>query len=316
MKTPLNNRLRPCEEKVASFLSTTLRSDEVLETYSKELASNAQAWAEGHKGQSIGKIAGNPRRTLCGFELEWGENKWELHAPTFSILIEPECNQEDINQLLQEIGKLEPILIRGVTHREIMIFHIGAVPDKPCVAFAKGNRLGFPLCKDNNHILATSICNASPEILLENIILHELDHTLKKYLNQELNDLSRNLPKSFTHLGEETKQISPHYLGKQHANISHKLLMEAATADRENTPEAHRAFNKTARKIISETFAEMVRFYYLGPVLSGKTRKAPKTKCHTYNQVAQTLEEEAKRTLHYTIGKKPFPQKGEIPDFD
>lgn len=309
----LDKNLRPCLPKSAEFQSLKSREGERLETYTSELAASGEAWAESQAPDPMGLPNGKGRRQVAGIDLEWDDNRWTHKAATFEIVIEPTCNVGDVEKLAAEIKKLQPILVRGIVRRELIVFHLGAIPEMPCVAFSKGNRLGFPLCETGRGLLAPSICAANPDkIDLGDIVLHELGHVLKKYFAQEMEDLARTLRGSFALLGEETNRISPQYLGVQHQRMVRDLAVREACALLENTEETLKEYNNAARKIERETFAEMVRFYYLEPCLTKKPRKAPQTPCHTYNAVAKTMIEEAAINLSFRLGSPSFPKSGEI----
>lgn len=311
----LDNQLRPCRKDKAEFLSIKLKEDERLETYTSSLSESAQEWAKTQEVNPIGIPEGEGTKEVLGFSLDWQANHWVHQAPTFEVIIEPTCNIEDIKQVLLELKRIHPILNRGIIHRDIITFHLGAIPEKPCVAFAKGNQIGFPLCNTSHSLLATSICNANPKhIKFQDILLHELGHTLKKYLSQEAKDLARTLCKDFSSLGEEYLKISPHYLGDQHLALSGKLA-ELAYNQLDSVEKTVLDFNKFARKLESETFAEMVRFYYLEPCLTKEVKEKPKTPSTNYNLVAKALIEESEITINFRIGNAPFPKYGEITEF-
>lgn len=311
----LDNQLRPCRKDRAEFLSVEFKEDERLETYTSSLSQSAQEWAKAQEVNPIGIPEGEGTKEILGFSLNWQSNRWEYKAPTFEVIIEPTCNIEDIKQVLLGIKEIHPILNRGIIHRDIISFHLGAIPEKPCVAFAKANQIGFPLCNTGHSLLATSICNVNPKhIKFQDILLHELGHTLKKYLSEETKDLSRTLCKDFSSLREELLKISPHYLGDQHLALSGKLA-ELAYNQLDRVEETIIEFNKFARKLESETFAEMVRFYYLAPCLTKKIKEKPKTPSTNYNLVAKALIEESKITINFRIGNASFPKYGEITEF-
>lgn len=311
--TPLDHRLRPCIQADAKFQSSQSRNKEILEAYTDELATTAEAWAASQPPNPLG--SGNKKATiLSGFHLRWDGTCWLHEKTALRIEISPNCDKEQTLQCLKSIQAMQPLFAREIIHREQIRIQIGTEPERPCIAFAKGNTIGIPFAKDGCHLLAPSLCTASPEenIQLQNIILHEVGHTLGKYLQNGKEEIRAGIGRHFKKLAKELEKISPHYLGKQSQAIT--LDLAAKTAASWADPENEKQLNETERKLTSEIFAEAVRYYYLEPILNGKKRAPIKTGFWGFDEFLAELAEDAKITMEQNLNGPPFPKKGEAPE--
>lgn len=308
----LDHQLKYCEEPQAVFQETETRKGQDIECFDLEYIQAAQKWASKnpHTPLPIGETL-----TLQGKTFQREEDKWIWRSESLEITLNPKTSKDSAERLLATINQAQPILKRRLVHNDKIRVLLG-YSDRPCVAAALKNILMFPLT-ENGNILADALAESSKDsskekVTLSLIFLHELGHTLRTYLLYIREDMIARIGEEFFSCEKLLKEISPHYLGKQFNNTAARL---ASLQIRNSSPEQAEELAKLKISLTGEIFAEMVRHYYLEPLLLGEKRKTPPTKTKSITEFGNILQEELEGSLQHTH-PKAFPIKEPPGEYD
>lgn len=312
----LDEKLRACKQHAAVFSSETTKENEenqTLDAFNTDYEKEAEALSEANPANPIGNGKPAATKRFQGFHFLWAGNRWEHQAPTHTIEIAPQCDLKDVELWLKAFQPIaKNILSRAIVKRTHLLFQLGTPQsDAHRVAYAQDSTIGFPVCQNQCHLLATKLAEASKKtanpVNIENIILHEIGHTLGKYFSEEKSDIQMTILDSFP-LGQGLLQeISPHYLGDNRAKIPEKITLLKTIEALEGTEEAKKSTRQFARRLGAEIFAEMLRYYYLEPCLNKQIKKPATTKYKILLDFAHILTKEAQITLQREVGTPPFP---------
>ena len=316
MQSFLDEKLRATPMHTAVFLDrathTSMEELRQLETYNSQYHLAAETWSQTHSSEKL-EIS-NPKtnqKTIGGFAFAWDGKSWIHTAPTFQLEIDPNCDKKDAEDWIKKFKPIAcQLLNRATVKRETLTFRLGCHLEKKCVAAAAGNTISFPFCENESHLLACCLSRASHKakglkpVALQNIILHEIGHTLKHYFSHQRELIIASVSSQIKNGEKLLGTISPHYLGEQHQNITNKFALLKTLGETDTTEAAQHS--EYATLIGREIFAEMVRYYYLEPCLSKKLPRQPNSSYGILNQFAKDLLEQAKWTLKKTIGKPPL----------
>lgn len=329
MQTPLDKDYRPCSAESAAFLSesternrqeTRPERNQNVWFYNEAYDEIAERSSREERANPIGPGAPNQEKELEGFQFHWTEEAlWTCERQNCRIILPPETDTADAQLLLKAIAPIEAtILARSLIGREPIQFLLGAPQwnrEKKALAAATdfmGKHVRFFWAENRSHILGSRL-EAAAHLPLKNLILHELAHLLEPLLEENLREVEQTLTKIWPDAGGALKKISPHYLFPQAEKIGEcaKTLEQAIQENRGfvlvNGQKTRTLPHKTAwsHTTAQEILAEVVRFHYLGPCLTGHIPPKEPSGWEALDNLVHRLQRETRITLQ----KEGSPQE-------
>lgn len=313
---PLNEKLKACSPPDAVFAEKTRRDYQEVKAYDHAYAAAAEAEAARATGPEVGEGKGRETRTVAGIPFSWEGTLWAHEEFGVRIELHPKTNQRDATETLKTIRSLYPIPRRKTIKRDKIIFRVGLTWINK-LATAVGNIISVPFAINGTSLFAACLARASKKntsilpVKLQDILLHEVAHTLRVYYLDARDELQVGVSRNFHKTRELMEEISPHYLGKQHQDISAKFALLNVKIHIEDNESYEAELDDAARKIGAELFAEVVRYFYLEPVLTKKIPKPAETGFRALDRFCGCLVEEAQITVGRNPIKPEFPTEGE-----
>lgn len=298
-----------------------------IRAYNPDVAEASKMEENSRPAQPIGR-SDNPIK-LGHKTLQYSqEGMWINETATLLLEIHPDSDQKDTIELLKALKPIEEkILARGLAGGKLRI-QIGTEqpePEKPRLADSRADThtIRAQTCSHSKRLI--SVCawlGTQKQISLEGILLHEIGHILAPQLNSEKNRLGRSLERHIDEAVIATKKISPHFLGKQIEKIKENLSVIQDMEDKGKKTvkvdgirwETFLYRSHLIQNFQEELFAEMLREFYLEPVLHGVKKEKQKTGWPELEHLKTILTREAKYSLK-TKGYQTevFPQKRREP---
>ncbi len=280
----LDHRLKYCGNPSAVFTESETGKIQEIEYFDADYNKAAEAWAKNQTTQ----LTLPPKFEGTFFSEE--NDHWAYKGEFITILIKKKAEQKSTDRCLKTLEKLKPILQRKLLHRGFIT--IAIMGNKPWVGATQGNTIILPLLP--NGIIRTDAFSESktkdkPPITLENLLLHKIGHTLKKHLYDERENLALSIRDEFFSYGPILQEASPHYLGLQFPFLAGEIsLLQESPPSKEKTEQ----LTRLTKPLVGEIFAEVVRTYYLEPVLQGKRKAIPPCKGQIIQEILSRIQEE------------------------
>lgn len=296
----LDHRLKYCGKPSAVFSESETGKNQEIEYFDADYNRAAEAWAKNQTTQPT------PPPQFEGTPFSDEDDHWAYDGEFITVLIEKKADQKSTERCLKTLKKLKPILQRKLLHREFIT--IAIMGNRPCVGATQGNTITLPLLP-NGVIRADAFSESKtkdkPPITLENLLLHEIGHTLRKHLYDERENLALSIRDEFFSYGPILQEASPHYLGLQFPFLVGEMsLLQEPPPSKEKTEK----LTQLTKTLVGEVFAEVVRTYYLEPVLHGKSKPIPPCKGQIMQGILTRIQEEQEVGLK-TKTPQPFPLK-------
>jgi hypothetical protein len=301
-----------CDPYQAVFAEHTGKEAQEIEAYDQGYTEAADEESNNAVGPEVGEGTARSSKTIQGRTFNWEGTLWSHEDSGMRLEVHPKANLKDTEEAIRTITSIERILQRKTVKRDKLVFKIGRTWANQ-VATAEGNTISLPFAQNGSSIFAVCLSRASGKtstlksVSLLDIVLHEIGHTLRVYFVEARTDLQMGVAKNFHKTKALMELMSPHYLGKQHENISAKFALLNVSAHLKEEPKAEKEREDFSKRIGAEIFAEMVRYFYLEPALTGKESWPLKTGFQNLDTFAADLQEEARRTCGKGKTKAEFP---------
>lgn len=321
MHVLLDKDYQACLPEGAAFLSesternrqeTKPERNQNVWFYNEVYGEIAEKSSQKEKPDPVGPGSPGQEKELEGFRFHWTEEaRWVCERQNCRIVLPPETDTADAQLMLKAIAPIEEkILARSLIGREPIQFLLGAPQwdrERKALAAATdfmGKHVRFFWAENGSHLLGSRL-EVAAQLPLKNLILHELAHLLEPLLEQNLREIEQTLTQIWPSAGKAFKEISPHYLFPQTQKIGEcaNALEQAIGKRREfvlvNGQKTRTLPHKIAwsHTAAQEILAEVVRFHYLEPCLTGNV--PPENPCgwEALDNLAHRLQREAKISL-------------------
>jgi hypothetical protein len=274
--------------------------------------------------------AGKPKEKteIQGFHFVCIEpNEWRCERTNCPVILHAGTDLEDAKLILGKIKRIERKVLARATITGPIEFHIG-MPQWPthhhvATAITELTRARVILfqTKSGGHVMAAKVEQAAG-IPAENILLHEVAHTLEITLQDHRENLRQTLHDDLRDAADILTIISPHYLGIQMPAILKELAdlrelknagAKTITLQKKSGPDTVRLnpyLMEKIRYLTEEVFAEAIRHFYMEPCMTGKIPSTPVTGWDAFDLLTATMREEAEKTI-----QRPMePSSGKFPE--
>lgn len=280
MKTFFNEKIERCLEKDACFEETKTEGTAKFRAYNQIYIERASALCASKIAKPIGDGGKDERHVFENYEFKFTESKhsankfvWRHEADPFSIEVATSTDTDSLKTWLKSLDKNPKLIInRGVktlikneplhvTDRQIekgeyynqINFVIGGDEDDEIItatySLKKSYMITFPaICK--NFIKSVAICEATPELRHEHVILNELAHVLAAKLPQQKRLLKEYVMAYKDFLADDGEVFSPNYLALQ-ANEWRDALIALEELQKSGKKDYNNVFNKTGVLVYS-----------------------------------------------------------------